>query len=42
MLESVHDPEKDQTVLEVLETGYCIGDQVLRPARVKVGCYVPA
>jgi molecular chaperone GrpE len=42
MLESVADPEKDQTVLEVLETGYLMGDQVLRPARVKVATYVPA
>jgi molecular chaperone GrpE len=42
MLESVTDPEKDQIVLEVLETGYLMGDQVLRPARVKVASYVPA
>jgi molecular chaperone GrpE len=42
MLESVADPEKDQTVLEVLETGYIMGDQILRPARVKVAAYVPS
>jgi molecular chaperone GrpE len=41
MMEPVSEPEKDQLVLEVLETGYLMGEQVLRPARVKVASYMP-
>ena len=41
ILGSVDQAELDQTVLDVLETGYAMGDQVLRPAKVKVGSYVP-
>jgi molecular chaperone GrpE len=42
VLGPVHQPEQDQLVLDVLETGYVIGDQVLRPAKVKVASYAPA
>ncbi len=31
------DAEKDQTVLEVVQAGYRYGDDLLRPARVRVG-----
>jgi molecular chaperone GrpE len=30
-------PEEDQLVLEVLQHGYRCGDQLLRPARVRIG-----
>lgn len=33
----VTSPEEDQTVVEVLVKGYRMGDQLLRPAKVKVG-----
>ena len=42
LLGPVDQPELDQTVLEVLETGYLMGDQVLRPAKVKVAAYSPS
>jgi molecular chaperone GrpE len=32
-------PEEDQLVLEILQQGYRCGDQLLRPARVRVGTY---
>lgn len=35
----VEDPEQDQTVVEVVQKGYVSGDQLLRPARVRVGQY---
>jgi len=37
---AVDDPSLDQTVVEVLQEGYCLGEQLLRPARVRVGNYV--
>ncbi len=33
----VADPDQDQTVQEVVQRGYRWGDQLLRPARVRVG-----
>lgn len=38
---AVEDPSLDQTVVEVLQEGYSLGDQLLRPARVRVGSYIP-
>lgn len=39
LTEPVEDPERDQTVLQVLEVGYRIGDTLIRPAKVKVGVH---
>ncbi len=36
---STDDPDKDQTVVEVLQKGYRRRDRLLRPARVRVGVY---
>lgn len=36
---SVQKKEDDHTVIEVLQTGYILGDKVLRPARVRIGEY---
>ena len=35
------DPKDDGRVVEVHRMGYCIGDDVLRPARVSVGTFTP-
>lgn len=35
----VDKPEQDQTVVEVLQKGYRVGEQLVRPARVRVGQY---
>ncbi len=35
----VDDPKQDQTVVEVVQKGFSSGDQLLRPARVRVGQY---
>jgi molecular chaperone GrpE len=34
---AVADPEQDQTVVEIVQKGYRYRDQLLRPARVRVG-----
>lgn len=39
MTEPVEDEEQDQTVLQVLEVGYRIGEKLVRPAKVKVGLH---
>lgn len=36
---SVDKPEQDHCVVEVLQKGYRAGDQLIRPARVRVGQY---
>lgn len=33
----VTDPKQDHTVVEVVMTGYKLGDKIIRPAKVKVG-----
>lgn len=33
----VEEPEKDNMILEVVNKGYCMGDLLIRPARVKIG-----
>ena len=38
---SVDDPGQDQRVLEVVRCGYRLGEQLLRPARVRIGLYQP-
>lgn len=40
VLSDVHIPERDQTVIEVLENGYQMGEQLLRPAKVRVGRFI--
>ncbi|HLA39509.1 MAG TPA: nucleotide exchange factor GrpE [Candidatus Glassbacteria bacterium] len=39
MTEAVQEKEKDQTVAQVLEVGYKIGDRLIRPAKVKVAVF---
>ena len=39
---SVEDPALDQCVVEVVQRGFRYGDQLLRPARVRVGQYEEA
>ena len=34
---AVDEPELDQCVIEVVQKGYRVGDQLIRPARVRVG-----
>ena len=37
MIQPVDNEKQDQTVVEILEVGYKIGDKLIRPAKVKVG-----
>ncbi len=37
MTQPVDDEQQDQSVVEILEVGYKIGDKLIRPAKVKVG-----
>ncbi len=37
MTQPVDDRKQDQSVVEILEVGYKIGDKLIRPAKVKVG-----
>ena len=39
MTEPVEKKEEDHTVRQVLETGYHLGESVIRPAKVRVGIY---
>ena len=39
MTEPVDDERQDQTVVEILEVGYRIGDKLIRPAKVRVGVF---
>ena len=39
---SVEDPALDQCVVEMVQRGFRYGDQLLRPAKVRVGHYVEA
>ena len=39
---SVEDQALDQCVVEVVQRGFRYGDQLLRPAKVRVGQYVPS
>lgn len=38
----VSDPEEDGIVIDELQTGYRFGDQLLRPARVRIGSFFEA
>jgi len=38
---AVDSPDKDEVVIAELQTGYRIGERILRPARVRVGVYAP-
>ncbi len=39
MNQPVEDEKQDQTVIEILEVGYKIGDRLIRAAKVKVGVF---
>jgi molecular chaperone GrpE len=39
---SVEDPALDQHVVEVVQQGFLCGDQLIRPAKVRVGQYAPS
>lgn len=37
--EETDDPEQDERIIDVLQTGYCMGDKVLRPTKVRIAQY---